>query len=55
MDKLKVIMAYRRGFITMKECAQILGIDSPKILGIMDDSDREVTPPPLALKREPGR
>lgn len=37
MDKRKVISAYRRGFITMKECAQILGIDSAQIMGIVDD------------------
>ncbi|WP_164821740.1 hypothetical protein [Paenibacillus koleovorans] len=28
MDKRKVITAYRRGFLTIQECAQILGIDS---------------------------
>ena len=37
MDKRKVIHAYRRGFISMKECAQILGIDSMQIMGMMDD------------------
>ncbi|MFS0837890.1 hypothetical protein [Paenibacillus sp. UNC499MF] len=37
MDKRKVISAYRRGFITMQECAQILGIDSVQILGMMND------------------
>lgn len=37
MDKRKVITAYRRGFITMQECAQILGIDSLQIMGMVDD------------------
>jgi hypothetical protein len=37
MDKRKVISAYRRGFITMQECAQILGIDSVQIIGMMND------------------
>ncbi len=32
MDKRKVITAYRRGFITIKECAQILGVDSVQIM-----------------------
>jgi hypothetical protein len=37
MDKRKVISAYRRGMITIQECAQILGIDSMLIMGIMND------------------
>lgn len=28
MDKAKVITAYMKGFITLKECEQILGMDS---------------------------
>jgi hypothetical protein len=40
MDKRKVITAYRRGFITLQECAQILGIDSKQIIGIMQEPDR---------------
>lgn len=42
MDKRKVIMAYRKGFITMQECAQILGIDSMQILGFVDSPDQTV-------------
>ncbi|GIQ67557.1 hypothetical protein DUZ99_10825 [Xylanibacillus composti] len=38
MDKRKVIHAYRRGFISIQECAQILGIDSQQILGIMSET-----------------
>lgn len=37
LDKRKVITAYRRGFITMQECAQILGIDSMQIMGMVND------------------
>ncbi|WP_170143705.1 hypothetical protein [Paenibacillus flagellatus] len=37
MDKRKVITAYRRGFITIQECAQILGIDSMQVMGMMND------------------
>ncbi|WP_165971972.1 hypothetical protein [Paenibacillus piri] len=39
MDKRKVIMAYRRGFITIQECAQILGIDTPQIVGLVEDPE----------------
>ncbi|MCR8634468.1 MULTISPECIES: hypothetical protein [Paenibacillus] len=41
MDKRKVIMAYRRGFITIQECAQILGVDSLQIMGLVDDPEPE--------------
>ncbi len=37
MDKRKVILAYRRGFITLQECAQILGIDSMQVMGMVND------------------
>ncbi|GAA3405183.1 hypothetical protein ACFFNY_28495 [Paenibacillus hodogayensis] len=37
MDKRKVITAYRRGFITIQECAQILGIDSLQVVGMVDE------------------
>ncbi|ALS22671.1 MULTISPECIES: hypothetical protein [Paenibacillus] len=41
MDKRKVITAYRRGFITMQECAQILGIDSVQILGLVGEPEHK--------------
>lgn len=44
MDKRKVITAYRRGFITIQECAQILGLDSVQVLGIMDDPQQSDLP-----------
>jgi predicted HTH domain antitoxin len=37
MDKRKVISAYRRGFITLQECAQILGVDSMQVMGLLND------------------
>ncbi|MDQ6418229.1 hypothetical protein RB620_02145 [Paenibacillus sp. LHD-117] len=37
MDKLKVIAAYRRGFITIQECAQIIGVDSKQINRLVND------------------
>jgi hypothetical protein len=43
MDKRKVITAYRRGFITMQECAQILGIDSLQVMGMVDDPQDKQT------------
>ncbi|HEY0826795.1 MAG TPA: hypothetical protein VGE40_01750 [Bacilli bacterium] len=41
MDKRKVITAYRRGFITIQECAQILGVDSRLIIGMINDPKME--------------
>lgn len=31
MDKSKVISAYRRGFITFRECGQILGVEDVQL------------------------
>ncbi|MNI06901.1 hypothetical protein D3C73_598960 [compost metagenome] len=44
MDKRKVISAYRRGFITAEECAQILGVDTKQIIGLMNDPQLMETP-----------
>lgn len=52
MDKRKVITAYRRGFITMQECAQILGIDSVQILGLVGDPEHTNNSP--VLKKQPA-
>jgi phage antirepressor YoqD-like protein len=38
MDKRKVIAAYRRGLITVQECAQILGLDDVQLLAYMRES-----------------
>jgi predicted transcriptional regulator of viral defense system len=51
MDKRKVITAYRRGFITIQECAQILGIDSIQIMGLMSESEMPVNE--TKLKQQP--
>lgn len=32
MDKRKVIAAYRRGLISLQDCAQILGLDNVELL-----------------------
>lgn len=37
MDKRKVIAAYRRGFITIQECAQIIGVDSKQAARLIND------------------
>jgi hypothetical protein len=37
MDKRKVITAYCHGFLTIQECAQILGIDAPHIIKMVHD------------------
>ncbi|UUZ79449.1 hypothetical protein LJK88_30410 [Paenibacillus sp. P26] len=39
MDKRKVITAYKRGFITLQECAQILGIDSLQVMGMVNEPE----------------
>lgn len=36
MDKRKVIQAYRKGFLTVHECAQILGLDSAQTMGLIE-------------------
>jgi hypothetical protein len=38
MDKRKVIAAYRRGLISVQECAQILGLDNVQLLGYMREA-----------------
>ncbi|UVI32395.1 hypothetical protein [Paenibacillus spongiae] len=37
MDKRQVIAAYRRGFITVQECAQILGLDIGQLSSLLND------------------
>ncbi|EFM09766.1 hypothetical protein PaecuDRAFT_3269 [Paenibacillus curdlanolyticus YK9] len=41
MDKRKVIVAYQRGYITIHECAQILGIHCEHLRTIVDSSKAE--------------
>ncbi|WP_405114708.1 hypothetical protein MHH28_10725 [Paenibacillus sp. FSL K6-1217] len=35
MDKSKVITAYRRGFLTVRECGQILGMEELQLLSLL--------------------
>jgi len=37
MDKRKVIMAYRRGIVSLKECAQLLGVDLTQVKTFLND------------------
>jgi hypothetical protein len=50
LDKRKVITAYRRGFITIQECAQILGIDSKQFISMVNESKKE--DPPDHLRKQ---
>ena len=38
MDKRKVITAYQRGFITIQECSQILGIENVHLSRLIQES-----------------
>lgn len=38
MDKKKVITAYHRGFITIQECGQILGLEQVQLNRLLHDS-----------------
>lgn len=40
MDKRKVIAAYRRGLISVQECAQILGVDNVRLVGLIGEPAR---------------
>ena len=44
MDKLKVITAYHKGFITIQECAQILGMDAKQIISMVIELKTEEPP-----------
>ena len=37
LDKRKVIAAYRQGFITIQECAQIIGVDNRQMSRLIND------------------
>lgn len=38
MDKRKAIEAYRSGLVTAQECAQILGLEHPSLLGLVPEA-----------------
>lgn len=52
MDKRKVIAAYRRGLISSRECAQILGLDNVDLLGYLRETSAE---PPALLRKQSVR
>ncbi|WP_202113179.1 hypothetical protein [Paenibacillus sp. MMS18-CY102] len=51
MDKRKVIVAYQRGYITIQECAQILGIHCEHLRTIVDSSKVEASTVPPSAER----
>jgi len=46
MDKSKVIAAYRRGFITFRECGQILGVEEMQLMRILQQEENKEAFPP---------
>mgnify|MGYP001156627320 CR=1 FL=1 len=40
LDKRKIIAAYRQGFITLEQCAQLLGLDSPNVVALLGETGR---------------
>lgn len=52
MDKRQVIQAYRKGFMTIHECAQILGVKSNHLQGMVNDPQLAELPSHLE-KRHP--
>lgn len=43
MDKSKVIAAYKRGFITVRECGQILGVEEMQLERLLQLEERKST------------
>ncbi|RUT36083.1 hypothetical protein EJP77_03575 [Paenibacillus zeisoli] len=41
MDKRKVIHAYQRGFLTLQECAQILGVERRQVESLLGSKNEE--------------
>jgi len=41
MDKSKVIAAYRRGFITVHECGQILGVEEMQLKRLLQQEESQ--------------
>ncbi|GGG05371.1 hypothetical protein [Paenibacillus aceti] len=42
MDKRKVINAYRRGFLTPQECAQVLGVERKQLDDLLAESADDI-------------
>ncbi|GIO30875.1 MULTISPECIES: hypothetical protein [Paenibacillus] len=51
MDKRQVITAYRRGFITIQECGQILGIEDIRLSRMVRDSVESLEDGPKPVGR----
>ncbi|MBD3918799.1 hypothetical protein H8B09_08560 [Paenibacillus sp. PR3] len=45
MDKRKAFAAYRRGWITISECAQIVGMSCEQLRTVMDGPGSVIEPP----------
>ncbi len=50
MDKSKVIAAYRRGFLTVRECGQILGVEELQLQSLLKLEESKQTVPPAQRK-----
>lgn len=48
MDKRKVIDAYRRGFLTPQECAQVLGVEKGQLMRLLEQPEGAGTEKRLA-------
>jgi len=55
MDKRQVIAAYRRGIITIHECAQILGLDTRHISSLVNEPRVAVEQQLLSGRRSVNR
>lgn len=51
MDKRKVIEAYQRGFLSVQECAQILGLEGIQVKGLLDKLDVSMLPSDLVDRK----
>jgi len=52
MDKRVIIAAYRKGILTREQCAQMLGIDSEPLLGLVSgEAERLLRPADLGGSR----
>ncbi len=49
MEKIKVIEAYKRGFLSIMECAQLLGIDVDNVR-IMVEGKKDVINENILIK-----
>ncbi|SET52544.1 hypothetical protein [Paenibacillus sp. NFR01] len=50
MDKSKVLAAYKRGFLTARECGQILGMDEAQLQSLLQLEDDKPAEPPRGRK-----